>query len=130
MEFFRAGSAIVLSGHPVPQPHLWFILTDPDPETDQIAAAMVVTVRPHTDKTVILSASEHPFIEHDSSVDYGGCRRFQIARLKTSLRNGRCELREDMSTELLAKVRAGVVASPRTPHHMKDYCRGRFPAGA
>jgi len=126
MEFLKAGSAIVLSGYPVGSSHLWFVLTDPDSESDQVVAVMVVTARPHTDKTVTLSAGEHPFIKHDSSLDFGGTRRFQTARLRSALRSGRCELAENMSTTLLAKARAGLMASSRTPHHMIDYCRQRF----
>ena len=127
MELFSAGSAVILSGHPVAAPHLWLILTDPDPESDQIVAVMVVTTRPHTDKTVTLSVGEHPFVKHDSSLDYGGTKRFQIARLNAAVRGGRCELSQNLSPTLLAKVRAGLLASPRTPHHMIDYCRDRFP---
>ena len=125
MEFFSAGTAILLSGYPVGASHLWLVLTDPDPESEQVVAVMVVTARPHTDKTVVLSAGEHPFITHDSSVDYGGARRFQTARLKSALRGGRCKLAENMSPAMLAKVRAGLLNSSRTPHHMKDYCRRR-----
>ena len=127
MEFFHAGSAIVLTGHPVPKTHLWLILTDPDPETDQVVAAMVVSRRAHTDRTVTLVAGDHSFITHESSVDYGGVKRLQIARLKAALKSGRCELTEDMKEGLLQRVRAGLFASPRTPHHMIDYCKERFP---
>ncbi|MDP3940568.1 MAG: hypothetical protein Q8R92_20845 [Deltaproteobacteria bacterium] len=127
MEFFKAGSAIILSGYPVGSPHLWFVLTDPDSESDQVVAVMVVTVRGHTDRTVTLSAGDHPFIRHDSSLDFGGTKRFQTARLNAALRSGRCELSENMTAALLGKVRAGLLASPRTPHHIIDYCRDRFP---
>lgn len=129
MEFFTAGSAIILSGHPVGPPHLWFVLSDPDLESDQVVAVMVVTARTHTDKTVTLSAGEHPFIKHDSSLDYGSTRRFQTARLKAAVRNGRCKLAEKMSAALLGRARAGLLASHRTPHHIIDYCRDRFPEG-
>ena len=127
MELFSAGSVIILSGHPVGTPHLWFVLTDPDLDSDQIVAVMVVTARTHTDKTIVLSAGEHPFIKHDSSVDYGGAKRFQAGRLRSALRSGRCKLAENMSPALLAKVQAGLLRSSRTPHHMVDYCRERFP---
>lgn len=128
MEFFSAGAAVILSGHPVAASHLWLVLTDPDPETEQVVAVMAVTARHHTDKTVTLSAGEHPFINNDSSLDYGGTKRFQVSKLKAALRSSRCKLAENMSATLLAKVRAGLMASSRTPHHMIDYCRQRFPA--
>ena|SRR2546426_3108540 len=127
MEFFHAGAAVVLTGHPVPQPHLWLILTDPDPETDQVVAVMVVSRRPHTDKTLTLLPGDHPFIAHESSVDYGGVKRLQTARLKAALKNGRGEVKEDVNKDLLRRVRAGLLASSRTPHHMVDYCKTRFP---
>jgi len=86
---------------------------------------MVVSRRPHTDKTLTLVPGDHPFIAHESSVDYGGVKRLQTARLKAALKGGRCELKEDMNEGLLQRVRAGLFASPRTPHHMIDYCKTR-----
>src|SRR5712671_3962923 len=130
MEFFKAGRAVLLSGPPVAAPHLWLILTDPDPESDQVVAVMVVSKRAYTDRTVTLSLGEHPFIQHDSSLDYGGTKRFHVSRLRAALRGGRCELRENMSSSLLEKARAGLLASSRTPYHMIDYCRARFDVGS
>jgi len=50
----RAGASFLISGGRVGKPHLWLVLTDPEPPTGKVVIAMVVTSRPHTDKTVTL----------------------------------------------------------------------------
>ncbi len=127
MDFFRAGRAVLLRGNPATvQPHLWFILTDPDPTTLDVAAVMLVTARPHTDKTLMLCVGDHEFITHDSAVDYGSARRLKVVRLEALVTAGRCEMKADMASDLLKRVRDGLLKSPRTIHHIADWCRPRF----
>jgi hypothetical protein len=126
VELVRAGRALLLAGAPVGAPHLWLVLTDPDPENGLVVMVMVVTSRPHTDKTVTLSPADHPFIHHESNVDFGSARFFPVSRLNAALKKGRCQLQADASARLLNTVRAGLLKSPRTIHAVADYCRTRF----
>lgn len=124
MEFFRAGRAFILAGAAVGPPHLWFVLTDPDPS--KVVAVRVVTARPHTDKTVVLGAGDHPFIRHESNVDYGSATFLVVSKLQSALEAGRCHPEPDMSPDLLERVRRGLLASPRTIHAIAEYCREVF----
>jgi hypothetical protein len=126
VDLLCAGRAVILRGNPVGPPHLWFILTDPDPVNHDVVVVMVVTTRQHTDKSVILRAGDHPFIQHDSSLDYGGALRLKVNRLLAAVKNDKCELQPDMSPELLKRVRDGLLVCPRTVHHIVDYCQPRF----
>lgn len=126
MDYFCAGRAVLLTGGHFGPPHLWFILTDPDTETGQVVATMVVTNRQHTDKTVVLQAGEHPFIKHGSCVDYGGARLLKVSRLQAGLKTNQCRPEPDMSKELLARVRAGLLTSSRTVHWLTEYCKRHF----
>lgn len=127
MDLIRAGRAILLSGGRVP-PHLWFILTDPEPNDGRVVAVMLVTARPHTDKTVVLVPGDHPFIRHESNVDYGAARFLPQGRLNDALASGRWHLQADMSATLLRRVREGLLTSQRVIHDIADHCRERFPA--
>ncbi len=52
-------------------PHLWIIVTQPDPQTHECAIVSVTTLRNSKDQTVILRVGDHPFIRHDSTIFYG-----------------------------------------------------------
>lgn len=125
----RAGHAFLVSGSPfTPTPHLWLILTDPDPVTTKVLAVMVVTARAHTDKTVLLVAQEHEFLKHDSHVDYSSAILVAVSRIQDCIDNGSCHEQPDMSPALLKKVRKGLLTSPRTIHYFADHCRACFDA--
>jgi hypothetical protein len=88
---------------------------------------MVVTARPHTDKTVVLHEGDHPFIRHESNVDFSVAMYVLASKLHRALDQGKCEPQPDMEAELLAKVRIGLLSSSRTIHEIADYCRSHFP---
>ncbi len=106
--------------------HLWFVLTDPDPATSKVVVAMVVTARGHTDKTVTLVSGDHPFIRHESNVDYGSARMVPHDLLEGLVESGDVKLQPEMTTTLLANVRSGLLTSARTIHYISGYCRPLF----
>lgn len=126
MNLFCAGRAVLLVGGAVGKPHLWFVLTDPDPSTDQVLWVMMVSAKPHTDDTVVIVAGDHPFVQWESNVDYGSARFVPVSKLASASAQGRLRLQQDMSPGLLARVRAGLLASSRTIHEIKDRCRPLF----
>lgn len=106
--------------------HLWFVLTDPDPETKKVVAVMLVTARSYTDKTVELHPGSHPFVVRESNVNYSSADFVPVSRLNSRLASGDAILQPDMAPNLLKKVRKGLLASTRTPNYVKDYCKGIF----
>jgi hypothetical protein len=119
-----AGSALLLALPP--KPHLWFVLTNPDEQAAVVVAVMMVSRKRHTDDTVILNVGDHPFIRHESAIQYSTATRFQLHKLLRDVGTGRCHLRESMSPALLERVRAGLLESPFTVHAIRDYCAPRF----
>ena len=67
-----------------------------------------------------------PFIRHDSAVHYSSARWLAVAGLLMAMRVGNCHLKEDMSRELLARVRAGLLESPFTVNALREQCRKLF----
>ena len=106
--------------------HLWFVLTDPDPETRLVVLVALVTERAHTERTVRLDVGDHAFIKHASNVDFGSAKYAPAAKLEAALAAQRATLGEDMSASLLARVRNGIVASSHTPNEIVAYCRVKF----
>jgi len=127
MNLVAAGRAFLLAGpHFNPAPHLWFVLTDPTPSDHRVVTVMLVTSRPHTDKTVTLLPGDHPFVQHESNIDFGGAILVHPDRFQRAMELGRCHLQRDLARPLLARIRTGLLTSPRTVHWMTDYCRTRF----
>lgn len=127
MDFVAAGRTFFLwRGPPDPPEHLWIVLTNPDSTTTHVLIAMVVTARDHTDKTVTLPAGCHPFIKHDSNVDYGTATIILATKLAAVIKSKRCKLAADLPSKLLDEVRAGLRVSGRTANYVVEHCKGRF----
>jgi hypothetical protein len=127
VSFIRAGRSFTVPGPGPNQFHLWIVLTDPDPADDKVVAVMVVSEKPHTDKTVTLNVGDHPFFQHTSNIDYGTTKLFPRVKLENQI-NARGKLRQDVSPALLEKARAGVFGSSRCPNYIKQYFETRFDA--
>jgi hypothetical protein len=127
VQFITAGRAFVVFGRDfAPDPHLWFVLTNPDPTTNHVVAVMLVTARAHTDKTVTLNSVDHPFVQHESNVDYGYARRLLADKIMAAILESRCQLQPDVSNSLLSRLCIGLLQSPRTVNFLKDHCHGLF----
>jgi hypothetical protein len=126
VEVFCAGRAFVLAGGPVGKPHLFFVLTDPDPKTKKVIVVMLVTAKRYTDKTVSLVVGDHPWVRHDSDVEFGTARPMPLSKLAQALRRADLHLQEDLSAPILEKIRQGLLTSSRTIHDVKEYCRPIF----
>ena len=125
MSFIRAGRSFTVPGPGPNQAHLWIVLTDPDPSDDKVVAVMVVSEKPHTDKTITLNVGDHPFFQRASNIDYGSAKHFPRVKLENQV-NGRGKLRQDVSPALLEKARAGIFRSSRCPNYIKEYFETRF----
>ena len=121
----HAGQTIMWAG-PSGKPHLWCVLTDPDPISAKVVMVHLVTARGHTDRTVVLQCGDHPFVRVETHVAYGSANLFTSSRLDEALRSGAASRDHNMSASLLQCVRAGLYVSSRTMHFLKEHCRTKF----
>lgn len=121
-----AGRAMLFRPPGDAAPHLWLVLTEPDGQSPKVVAAAVRTLRPYSDRTVVLQVGDHPFIKHDSTVDYGSARYFRVDKIVAAMKRGTCHLRSDLAPAVLGRVQRGLLESPHTIHEIKRYCRQRF----
>lgn len=125
MQIVRAGRALRIRDARMGT-HLWFVLTDPEPTTGRVVLVMLVSERAHTERTVRLAVGDHPFVRHDSAVDFGTARYAPAAKLDAALARNAASLDADLSAALLKRVRAGLLASSHTPHDVVSHCRPLF----
>jgi len=116
----RAGSTLLFPVGHEKVPHLVLVLTDPAGPSDIVVVTAVVSEKPFTDKTVTLNVGDHPFIRWPSNVDYGWSRFLPTKKLR------RGTPQEALRDEILARVRAGLLASSHTANELVSYCRPIF----
>ena len=83
----RCGDAVEMPKDGLATPHLWVIVTEPIPETGLAVIVNITTLQPHSDKTTILAAGEHPYITHDSVACYGDARIINVRLIEKGIKN-------------------------------------------
>ncbi len=69
-------------------PHLWILVTEPDPATHLCVIVSVTTLREGKDQTVILDKGDHPFIRHSSTVFFSDAMLADARRLEADIATG------------------------------------------
>lgn len=125
--FIKAGSTLVWIEPPEAGPHLWIVLTDPEPKSDIVVVVRVETRKKHTENSVILAKGEHPYLtKEQSSVEFSTALPVRASRLEQVLGTHSGALQPSVPPGVLDRVRGGLIASPFTPRHVKDRCRALF----
>lgn len=114
----------MLLGHPT-IPHLWILVTEPDPQTKLAVIVSVTTLRGHSDTTLVLHKGDHPFIIRPSIVSYTDAREYRVDKIEQRIADGwpKCD---PCSTDLLRQIQDGLLASPYTALRIKAVCRERW----
>jgi len=97
-------------------PHLWIILSDPQSHpADAILIANLTTRRSDSDTACVLNKGEHPFIKHDSCVNYQDSRLVDGQNLRQAFASKVLLPRQPVSAALLRRIRAGAAHSNLIP---------------
>lgn len=108
-------------------PHLWIVLTEPDEQVPpHVAIVNLTSFREGADTTVVLATGDHPFIRHHTVVYYGDLLVAPAQKLVDAVRAGIATRHDDLTDDILERVREGVFRSPFTHGDMKAYCRNRW----
>lgn len=107
-------------------PHLWIVITEPDPVSRLCAIVSVTTLRNSKDQTIILRVGDHPFIRHDSTIFYGDGMIVDAQRLEIEIAAGLALRRDKCSAATLKLIQQGVSASPFTRPKFLRFCREQW----
>lgn len=107
-------------------PHLWIVVTVPEPETQLCAIVSVTTLRNSKDQTVLLRRGDHPFIRHDSTIFYGDAMIVDVRRLDAECAAGLAVAKDSCTAAILKFVQDGVLASPFTRQKVLRFCREQW----
>ena len=102
-------------------PHLWIVITTPDPNDDyRIIMVNVTTQHAHSDPTTVLVVGDHPFIRQPSVVYYSDARCVPGSLIDGNLRAGLSKAQPAVSSAVLLRIQSGIDRSTFTPQEIKD----------
>jgi len=107
-------------------PHLWIVITEPDPASHLSGIVSVTTLRNSKDQTVILRVGDHPFIRHESTIFYGDAMIVDAKRLESEIAAGLAIRRAPCLAATLKLIQQGVSASPFTRPKFLRFCREQW----
>ena len=105
--------------------HLWVVVIDPEPSGTTIIVNVTTREPYHTDLAVVLNVGDHPFITHESILNYGFSLITNVNPIEQAIQGGLGRQREPCSPQLLARIQQGLLSSPFTPIKVETYYRTR-----
>lgn len=107
--------------------HLFVLLTNPKQPIDYacmhnliVPIGTIYSDRP-SDLTCKLYVGDHPFIRHDSYVNYRFCHIEETAKLNKGCKDGVFQQYDNISSEIFARVCKGLEESRHTPLKMQQF---------
>jgi hypothetical protein len=119
----RPGDTFITASPGTEVEHLWIVVTKPG--SDGTAVCVNVTSAENSpDGTTQIEPGEHPFITHSSVVEYRRAKIVDIKGVEKILDDGdeapiRIERHKPCSSELMKRVRKGILGSEYTSNKIK-----------
>jgi len=87
--------------------HLWFVVSNPDPETNRVLAFNLTDVKNYPSSRCILDVGEHPQITIRSAVRYFSPKIWDVETLQKLIKNDTFEQFQNASEEVIQKIISG-----------------------
>jgi hypothetical protein len=118
---FKAGQTFL---YPISaSPHLWIIATDPNVD-GRFVIVNFTSLRGSKDQTVSIRSGEHPFVTHNTCVNYRAAEITSIEILESRLLSGEAVMREPVTAGLLRLIFDGFNASEFTKDRVRRFISG------
>jgi hypothetical protein len=106
----KAGDTFLLAD-PGIDPHLWFVLSDPSLDSQNVVVASFTTWEPYKDPSCIVQRGDHPWIKHKTCVYFRGAQILPDDVLDRQVSAGTIVLQEPLEQALLDRIRAASALS-------------------
>jgi hypothetical protein len=116
----RCGFSFYISGH------LWLVVAELFDSPTKIVIVNLTTKREGSDTTVILKLGDHPFVKHDTVVNYSDARIFSKDDLIAKIERKFFSTDKIFAENILRTIQQGLLISPYTPKGIKESCRAIF----
>lgn len=105
------GNTLLIPTPPTNKKHL-FIIIAIEKGSDVALLVNIISATIACDNTCYVTIGEHPFVTHESVINYGDSRITPIANLEYNLNNGFFEKLTPVTRKLLRKIQDGALVSP------------------
>ena len=123
----KCGDTFLLPKSSKATEHLWIIVTEIDDHTRKAICVNLTTLRNHSDTTCVLKRGDHPFVVHDSVINFSDAQEMPIDKVEQALAAKTdhfvCKLLDHCDAGLLARIRQGLLDSRLTPKGIKAQCK-------
>jgi hypothetical protein len=90
--------------------HLWIVVSLPTAE-GHVALVSFTTRRWNSDASCVVQAGEHPWVKHETVVEYEKARVFDLPTQQKVLANKMLRPQADVSRSLLQRIQLGALSS-------------------
>ena len=103
----------------IPQPgtsldsHLWVVISDPAQDAKAILIVNFTTLRGDSETACVLALGEHPFVKHETCVNYRGAKVVSDADISALMKSGHLRPHAVVSDAILKRMRDGAANSSR-----------------
>jgi hypothetical protein len=104
----RAGATALMKYATSGTPHLYVILTNPFDDPPNTIWINVTTPNKKSDRSIILTRGDHPFLTHDSVLSYRFCDIVPLSKFAVLESEKKLIPSTDISPELLKKIQRAV----------------------
>jgi hypothetical protein len=93
--------------------HLWIVISDPAVDPDQVLLVNLTTVDDRKEKVCLLHSGEHPWIRHETCVNYADAVVTTVTKLLAAKDAGAIVLQQPLSAAVLQRIREAAMDSTR-----------------
>ena len=104
---------------PYTTPHLHIVISPII--NGKVLLVNITTLKHNSDHTCVLKVGDHPFLTHDSIINYGDAIDAEVDLLKLSIRTKLFTPKAPVSEELLRRIQAGALKSTALPKKFIKY---------
>lgn len=115
------GNTVLLEDEDGLDQHLCIVVSQP--LEGKVVIVSITTKRKHSELTVQLKNDVHPFLKHDSVIQYVYSRVVEIKVIEQALQSGDAKIKEPASQSLLSRAQGGLLESDFTPNGVKAFYR-------
>lgn len=101
--------------------HLRIVITDHNGENEYLTVSVDTLKAPWQDRSCILNVGDHPFIKHESFVNYRRAKVISFIQLFNGINKGLLIKKEDIGTDVLKRIQDGARKTKFLPTGLKDW---------
>jgi hypothetical protein len=106
----NAGATFLLAALDI---HLWMIISDPAIDPENVLIVNLTTFAPGKDQSCVLGPGDHPWIHHDSCVNYQDSQITTLKKLIAARDGGALIPKDPLDPLVLKKIRDASMNSTR-----------------